>query len=151
MLFLVSMMSTHAEDWKVKERDPLDKCNQWSKEGWEKGTCCCGRITEGGTSGGGGFLWAIKQVTQRTNGALVVPRALLGRQSTRLPHKLMEMFLQKERKKQPKKSHSIFNCMGEAVNSLEDRIIVQDDLWQTGEMRWESKIGSWPIRTNAKF
>lgn len=45
-------------------------------------------------------------VTQRTNGALVVPRVLLGREITRLSHKLMEMFLYKERKKQPKKSHS---------------------------------------------
>lgn len=45
MMFLVSVMSRHAEDWKVKERNPLEKHSQRSKRGGEK--CCCGKITEG--------------------------------------------------------------------------------------------------------
>lgn len=48
------------------------------------------------------------EVTQRTSGAFMVRRALLGRENTGLSHKLMEMFLYKGRKKQPKKSRSMF-------------------------------------------
>lgn len=48
------------------------------------------------------------EATKRTSGALVVPRALLGRKSTSLLHKVMEMFLCKGRKTLPKKNHSLF-------------------------------------------
>lgn len=41
-------MSRHAEDWKVKKKNPLEKHNQWSKREGEKGKCCCGKIIEEG-------------------------------------------------------------------------------------------------------
>ena len=151
MLFLLSVMSTHAEDWEVEERDPLDKCNQWSKGGGKKGECRCGRITEGERSGGEAFS---EQLLKSPKEPMVLwwhPEPFWGGRAQGCHTSSWKCFYTKGGKSSPRRATPYFNCMGEAANNLEGRIIVQNNLWQTGEMRWESKIESWPVRTNAKF